>query len=91
MVVGKAAIGNMLGGIGYFYGQSKVSLPKNTKVSELYLFCVFINSDAWISELMNLSFHNNLTDFIHYNILQIYVTNLSQIEQVLGCNQLLMF
>ncbi|XP_078447230.1 glucosidase 1 [Wolffia australiana] len=26
--VGKAAIANLLGGIGYFYGQSKISLPK---------------------------------------------------------------
>lgn len=25
--VGKAAVGNLLGGIGYFYGQSKISLP----------------------------------------------------------------
>ncbi|KAL2903641.1 Mannosyl-oligosaccharide glucosidase GCS1 [Bienertia sinuspersici] len=28
-VVGKAAIANLLGGIGYFYGQSKISVPKN--------------------------------------------------------------
>ncbi|KAK3040834.1 hypothetical protein RJ639_029178 [Escallonia herrerae] len=28
MTVGKAAIANLLGGIGYFYGQSKISLPK---------------------------------------------------------------
>ncbi|KAJ7957586.1 mannosyl-oligosaccharide glucosidase GCS1-like [Quillaja saponaria] len=27
--VGKAAIGNLLGGIGYFYGQSKIALPRN--------------------------------------------------------------
>ncbi|KAJ4748521.1 Mannosyl-oligosaccharide glucosidase [Rhynchospora pubera] len=27
--VGKAAIGNLLGGIGYFYGQSKIAIPKD--------------------------------------------------------------
>ncbi|KAJ7961629.1 mannosyl-oligosaccharide glucosidase GCS1-like [Quillaja saponaria] len=29
IIVGKAAIGNLLGGIGYFYGQSKIALPRN--------------------------------------------------------------
>uniref|UniRef100_A0A175YLB1 Mannosyl-oligosaccharide glucosidase n=1 Tax=Daucus carota subsp. sativus TaxID=79200 RepID=A0A175YLB1_DAUCS len=29
VTVGKAAIGNLLGGIGYFYGESKISLPTN--------------------------------------------------------------
>ena len=38
MIAGKAAIGNMLGGIGYFYGQSKISLPANPNVSNMNLF-----------------------------------------------------
>lgn len=38
MIAGKAAIGNMLGGIGYFYGQSKISLPGNPNVSNMNLF-----------------------------------------------------
>ncbi|KAL7609119.1 mannosyl-oligosaccharide glucosidase GCS1 [Lactuca sativa] len=31
MEVGKAAIGNLLGGIGYFYGQSKILFPQPSK------------------------------------------------------------
>lgn len=31
--VGRAAIGNMLGGIGYFYGQSRIALPMDSNVS----------------------------------------------------------
>lgn len=31
--VGKAAIGNLLGGIGYFYGQSKIALSRILNVS----------------------------------------------------------
>lgn len=37
LVVGKAAVGNMLGGIGYFYGQSKISLPRNPNVSNIWI------------------------------------------------------
>lgn len=43
MVVGKAAIANMLGGIGYFYGQSKISVLKNSKVGSFYLIYVFMS------------------------------------------------
>ncbi|XP_021746583.1 mannosyl-oligosaccharide glucosidase GCS1-like [Chenopodium quinoa] len=32
IVVGKATIANLIGGIGYFYGQSKISVPKNTDI-----------------------------------------------------------
>ncbi|KAL1550439.1 ADP-ribosylation factor GTPase-activating protein gcs1 [Salvia divinorum] len=32
MTVAKAALGNLLGGIGYFYGQSKISLPPSKLV-----------------------------------------------------------
>ncbi|XP_039018132.1 mannosyl-oligosaccharide glucosidase GCS1-like [Hibiscus syriacus] len=44
--VGKAAIGNMLGGIGYFYGQSKISVPKNSNVKSHDDFLLY-----WPAEL----------------------------------------
>ncbi|KAB2045785.1 hypothetical protein ES319_D01G185800v1 [Gossypium barbadense] len=44
--VGKAAIGNMLGGIGYFYGQSKISIPKNSNVKSHDDFLLY-----WPAEL----------------------------------------
>lgn len=34
VTVGKAALGNMLGGIGYFFGQSKISLPSISTVRD---------------------------------------------------------
>ncbi|CAK9144298.1 unnamed protein product [Ilex paraguariensis] len=39
VAVGKASVGNMLGAIGYFYGQSKISLPKtsNLKPADSYI------------------------------------------------------
>ncbi|KAL6983884.1 mannosyl-oligosaccharide glucosidase [Sarracenia purpurea var. burkii] len=39
---GKAAIANLLGGIGYFYGQSKISLPKNSNVSFMDLYVIIL-------------------------------------------------
>lgn len=33
IVAGKAAMGNLLGGIGYFFGQSKIALPRDMNVS----------------------------------------------------------
>lgn len=33
VVAGKAAMGNLLGGIGYFFGQSKIALPRDMNVS----------------------------------------------------------
>ncbi|EOX99909.1 Glucosidase 1 isoform 2 [Theobroma cacao] len=46
ITVGKAAIGNMLGGIGYFFGQSKISVPKNSNVKSHDDFLLY-----WPAEL----------------------------------------
>ncbi|XP_059445134.1 mannosyl-oligosaccharide glucosidase GCS1 isoform X1 [Corylus avellana] len=35
VIVGKAAVGNLLGGIGYSYGQSKISLPRDPNLGGL--------------------------------------------------------
>ena len=47
VIVGKAAIGNMLGGIGYFYGQSKILLPRDPNVSNLnFFYILYISCDV---------------------------------------------
>uniref|UniRef100_M4EMK9 Mannosyl-oligosaccharide glucosidase n=2 Tax=Brassica campestris TaxID=3711 RepID=M4EMK9_BRACM len=46
LMVGKAAIGNMLGGIGYFYGQSKIQAPKITQAKSEVEFLLY-----WPAEL----------------------------------------
>ncbi|CAL9239745.1 unnamed protein product [Arabidopsis halleri] len=44
--VGKTAIANMLGGIGYFYGQSKIHVPKSTQPESRDNFLLY-----WPAEL----------------------------------------
>ncbi|RVW24460.1 Mannosyl-oligosaccharide glucosidase GCS1 [Vitis vinifera] len=68
LIVGKAAIGNMLGGIGYFYGQSKISLPKNNNVSYLNLFLC-----CWLSlkvayHLFDMTYQNNVSTLPSSNL-----------------------
>ncbi|GLU06199.1 hypothetical protein SLE2022_232490 [Rubroshorea leprosula] len=46
IIVGKAAIANMLGGIGYFYGQSKISVPTNSNAKNHDNFLLY-----WPAEL----------------------------------------
>ncbi|KAG9447903.1 hypothetical protein H6P81_014031 [Aristolochia fimbriata] len=46
ITVGQAAIGNLLGGIGYFYGQSKVALPKDANFESQNRFLAY-----WPAEL----------------------------------------
>jgi mannosyl-oligosaccharide glucosidase len=44
--VGKAAVGNLLGGIGYFYGQSKIALSRTLNVRFYYNGIVLIEEYA---------------------------------------------
>lgn len=44
--VGKAAIANLLGGMGYFYGQSKIALSGVLHVSLFSVVFVFIKEHA---------------------------------------------
>ncbi|KAF8107945.1 hypothetical protein N665_0116s0144 [Sinapis alba] len=46
LMVGKAAIGNMLGGIGYFYGQSKIQAPISSQAKSEDEFLLY-----WPAEL----------------------------------------
>lgn len=47
ITVGKASLGNLLGGIGYFYGQSKISLPPSSNVSVSLSVFYFYSSETW--------------------------------------------
>ncbi|XP_043704692.1 mannosyl-oligosaccharide glucosidase GCS1 [Telopea speciosissima] len=46
MIVGMAAIGNLLGGMGYFYGQSKIALPRDLSLKNGDKFVLY-----WPGEL----------------------------------------
>ncbi|KAL7237071.1 hypothetical protein ACSBR1_020195 [Camellia fascicularis] len=39
---GKAAVASLLGGTGYFYGQSKISVPSNSNVSFTFLYVIIL-------------------------------------------------
>ncbi|XP_010248964.1 PREDICTED: mannosyl-oligosaccharide glucosidase GCS1 [Nelumbo nucifera] len=46
IIVGRAAIGNLLGGIGYFYGQSKIAIPRDSNIKNGHNFVPY-----WPAEL----------------------------------------
>lgn len=48
--VGKAAIGNLIGGMGYFYGQSKIALSGIQSVSHFSVVLVFIEEYAILTK-----------------------------------------
>ncbi|KAF5941732.1 hypothetical protein HYC85_019374 [Camellia sinensis] len=49
---GKAAVASLLSGIGYFYGQSKISVPSNSNVSftDLYVIVLIISNQLCLHE-----------------------------------------
>ena len=50
---GKAAVASLLGGIGYFYGQSKISVPSNSNVSftDLYVIVLIISNQLCLHQI----------------------------------------